>query len=549
MFKVLFLKYLQITLVIFVFSGLEAQPDPRYSPFDWVNYRNPGHIQSFSEGFTYTYIATSEGGIYRYNLYANRFEESITRAQGLSSNKLFGVHFDKITGILWVISKNGIEYSNSREGDWNLISWNNLGVKNIPYDVRIGSSQNFIWIQIGTTYFKIDHISGIMLEMSAHPGESKIDWSSRKISSFGDEKDILMDYTIHDGWLYDLDRFMNSDGNYEEILTIYQGDQFQNLWVGTDKGTVLIGSRRTKFLNPYRIGIGNTDVTAIIPGDWFWLGGRNNWSTRGITRWDPDRRIAEYHDFDSKINFNQQSIFSGSRLGNEIWFGTDQGIAAFDINDQYWRQLSINKGIPEGIILSITGDTSFVWLGSTKGLRKINFKTKQHEFDPIEEYFEMQFINDIVVNNNGLWIATDFSLGRYDLINSRYLAFDQKDYLDSKEYSPTSHFWKFGINKDDIYIGSQEGIFRFNPMGSKWKQVITPAFYGGKKINDLKFIDQYCFISTNEGFIIVDIEKDWHRSYNYPFIGKVFTIIPENEIIWLGTDQGIIKFFWRKDVP
>ena len=67
-------------------TEVKSQPDSRFRPFDWVLYKGSGEINSITEGYTFAYIATNEGGIKRFNLYGNYFDEPLTTAQGLQEN-------------------------------------------------------------------------------------------------------------------------------------------------------------------------------------------------------------------------------------------------------------------------------------------------------------------------------------------------------------------------------------------------------------------------------------------------------------------------------
>ena len=108
----------KIILLILLLSDLRSQPDPRFRPFDWVLYSGAGTVSSITEGYTFAYIGTGSGGLKRFNLYGNYFDEPITTAQGLKNNNITAVHFDKSTGLLWVSTPGHIQYSFSRERDW-----------------------------------------------------------------------------------------------------------------------------------------------------------------------------------------------------------------------------------------------------------------------------------------------------------------------------------------------------------------------------------------------------------------------------------------------
>ena len=73
---------------LFLISLCSSQPSAKYRPFDWLLFKEPGKINSISEGYEFLYIGTSHGGIYRYNLYGNQYDFPITTAQGLDNNNI-----------------------------------------------------------------------------------------------------------------------------------------------------------------------------------------------------------------------------------------------------------------------------------------------------------------------------------------------------------------------------------------------------------------------------------------------------------------------------
>jgi hypothetical protein len=135
----------KIILLLILLNNIGAQPDSRFSPFDWVLYSGARKISSITEGFTFAYIGTESGGLKRFNLFGNYFDEPITTAQGLENNNITAVHFDKGTGLIWVSTPQHIQYSFSREGDWYSFDLQNLGLSRYDQIKQIGSSSNYIW--------------------------------------------------------------------------------------------------------------------------------------------------------------------------------------------------------------------------------------------------------------------------------------------------------------------------------------------------------------------------------------------------------------------
>ena len=60
---------------LFIHSFIFPQPDLRFHPFDWAQYRKTGKINSISFSERYAFMATENGGILRFNLFSERFEE------------------------------------------------------------------------------------------------------------------------------------------------------------------------------------------------------------------------------------------------------------------------------------------------------------------------------------------------------------------------------------------------------------------------------------------------------------------------------------------
>ena len=191
----------RIIFYLFLFSLPKAQPDIKFHPFDWVQYRKTGGINSISISDRYAFLGSENGGILRFNLFSERFEEPITTAQGLRSNSISSVHYAS-NGYLWVGTPLGVEYSNNSEGDWNFINKRNL---KIPFNAvieQIGESDQDIWIRANGSVYRLDRITGVVLDIMSFPNES-VSWSSQN-RYFGAYSSILIKYSFLDEWISDL---------------------------------------------------------------------------------------------------------------------------------------------------------------------------------------------------------------------------------------------------------------------------------------------------------------------------------------------------------
>ena len=60
--------------------------------------------------------------------------------------------------------------------------------------------------------------------------------------------------------------------------------------------------------------------------------------------------------------------------------------------------------------------------------------------------------------------------------------------------------------------------------------------------------DKYLFLGTENSLIRIEIKTGLIKDYAYEFIGKVNALILKENLIWLGTRNGLVKFKWKKDL-
>jgi hypothetical protein len=149
--------------LIFFLDVIHAQIDQRFDLFDWEIIRQNESINSISEGYQYIFFATDANGILRFNKFSRKFEPNLYLGQGIKSNKIKHIYFDKNTAILWLAGNKGLEFSNSRLGNWNNIDFKRMSINSVRSIDDIGSSRSFLWIKTISNYIKLDRVSGSFL--------------------------------------------------------------------------------------------------------------------------------------------------------------------------------------------------------------------------------------------------------------------------------------------------------------------------------------------------------------------------------------------------
>ena len=531
----------------FLFTTLIlAQPRAKYRPFDWLLFKEPGKINSLSEGYEYLYIATSHGGIYRYSLYSNQYEFPITTAQGLQSNNITGVHFDHNTGIIWASSPGFLQYSYTREGDWRQINLVDLGLRSNDRISRIGNSENYVWAEANVVYIKMDKTSGILSGIYPRPDELNINWSSDQYSIQNEISDIVNNYTIMSGWMVSGSQFIDNYGRYIDITSGLVGSH-NDVWIGSSDGTLFHGNKTMQAIFPTEFGVRGSNIEALsLDANNLWIGSKDYQISRGITRLNINNFQADHYDFDITVNMNLTEVHSILNFDSDLWLGGNGVVLVFDKDDNYWRTLGADRGIPDTDITSMVGDSNYIWIGSYYGIRQLDRRTRREEPMGFEYLFNNHPVYDLNINDYGVWIASRTGIYLYDknnpqIMNALSLGISYLDF-------PVSRVTSIYQNKNILYFATNIGIVTFDMSEEIWDMLISAAEYKGLDVSDMLVVGKFCFIATQQGLFRINQKSHRIREYNFEFIGSVNTIKHMDKFIWIGTSEGLIRFKWRKDL-
>ena len=536
----------RIILLLILLNDLYGQPDSRFRPFDWVLYGGASTISSITEGYTFAYIGTGSGGLKRFNLYGNYFDEPITTAQGLKNNNITAVHFDKSTGLLWVSTPDHIQYSFSREGDWYAFDLQNLGLSKYDQVKQVGSSNSYIWLRARSSFVKLDHSSGTLIGIYPSPDELDIEWSSGKYTGQSDIKEILLNYHIFDGWTLNGDQLLDRLGRISTISTGFIGNH-GNVFLGSDNGVIFYGTTTMETLSPIIPDIENTDVLSLIyDGDELWIGSQDFVRSKGISNLDIRSFTSNMYSFEETINMTPSSIYSLYHSNYELWAGGEGLILYFDEKDDYWRTLGEGRGAPEGKIWDLYGDEIHIWAGSSSGIRRIDRAMMIEDPTGIETYFEQRPVYDIEGIEDLIWIGSRMGLFIFSNDNPQLL---QATDMGRKNF-PERLYKITAIEEYNrvIYIVGEMGIAKFDMEEKEWDSLFPSGIYHSKTIYSMAVNDKHLFLGTDKGLMRINKRTGLIKDYLFPFIGQVNEIVLEDKTVWLGTTTGLVKFKWKRDL-
>lgn len=534
-----------IFLILFTIftSFIHSQPDSRFRPFDWVLYHGSGVINSISEGYNYLYVGTEKGGLQRLNTFTMNFDEPITMAQGLKSNNVRAVHFDKETGFLWVATPDFLHYSFSREGNWFSINLESLGLGKYDLIKKIGSSIGYIWLELNSSYAKLDHTNGFLISVFSQPDELSIIWSSGLKFVDSKIKQTLLDFSYSDGWLFLNNGFVDKLGRRIDLSTYYYA-RHGNIFIGLENGAFFVGTDFMQEFRPLDFYINNYDISALeVFGDIIFVGSEDFINSKSITQIDTwnDTRIS--FNFEETINMSPTPIFSIKPYENELWVGGEDLLLFHDRNKDYWRTFGLESGIPTGKILDINIDSGYVWIASTGGLSRISRAEKKLDYAGFEYLFDNIPIYKIIDHDDHLWIGAWSGIYLYSKNSpelKRGIEIGQR-YFDQKIVRVTA----MREYEDSIYFVCDIGIIKYNLTSSMWDLIFNSVVYNNKTVNDIEVVGNNIFIGTVDSIVKINEKTGLVKEFNFPFIGRVNHIKIIEDNLWAGTNNGLIKFRWK----
>ncbi len=530
------------------FTLLYPQYHPQNNPFDWVTYTKTKRITSITEGYSFIYFGTENGGILRYHIYADEMDYPLTVAQGLSSNQIQSVHFDFDTGILWVSTSTGLDYSHMREGGWTHVSKTSMGITARSQIDRLGSSQNFLWAQSRSMYLKLDRVSGILISVMSIPNELDIRWSPTQYDKLDEFSDQFTHFNMIDGWMFNHPYLYDPHGR-EKFISTYYPSRYGDIWVGISDGTILKGDYHMEIFYPITYGLLNSDVSAMVKSeDGFWIGSKSN-PPIGLTYFDKTQTKFDHFEFELILNMTPQKIYSILPMENEMWFGGSLGILVLNEGKNYWRLMDETKIQINGRITNMTRDSDYVWIGSNRGISRMNPDTKQTELMGFEREFWNENIYDLENVGKGIWIGTKFGLYIYDPVSLTLYDFRDVGTINNLEgiEDHLTHFWEIEKFNNYVYVATKQGLISFNQINRNWKIIFKQNEFTQEKIHSMVFNEEFGFFGINSGLLKFDFKYFFMDKYSYPFLGQVNALYLEEDILWLGTSMGLTKYLWKND--
>ncbi len=441
--------------------------DSKNSSFERVKVYNPDNLQygtsvnsvveEIVDGEKILWTA-SYSGLIRINLTADnayRYVQDDNNSQSLSSNQINKIIKDR-TGVLWLVTENGISYSTPKSTLFNSVVFGdsnyNLSSALKKKDITAISKSNDNRIWIGT-------VNGLYLlsNLKTNPALKKLRrfegyhiWSLESIN----ENEIWIG-TYGKGlkqFKYNDNKLTNWDLDNPQIRT--QSVYYNKSILADSKNNIWIGYW----------GVGTARINPTTGNSKVWLN-------------EPENHKS--------ISHNDVWVIKEDRLGR-TWLGTvGGGLNLFEDKNggifHHWLYKKDDKNsLSSNNIYSIcesknskslTNSKTILWIGTSDGLNRfeINNINKLNVYDieiknrfyTVSDGLPDNSVNSITEDINGnLWLGTGSGISFFDVSKETFTNFSSADGINGTMMNPES---ALKLDNDLILIGATKGLNIFDP--------------------------------------------------------------------------------------
>ena len=204
-----------------------------------------------------------------------------------------------------------------------------------------------------------------------------------------------------------------------------------------------------------------------------------NWNKCRIFKLKDDNEFENYNFLDGICNGYTREV---KVFGNNIWIGNGSGLAVY--NGKKFKPIAYTNEFFNGANITVieTDSEGNIWLG-TQGNGLLKYDGLKFTTYRKENGLPSNFILDILIDNNGVWIATQKGLVK--MKDEKIIGINNPEKDGLKDFIVRS----ISKSKDGIYfISSSGGIFEYD-LNSFKKIMTEQGLKSNEFIFDIKLAD------------------------------------------------------------
>ncbi len=236
------------------------------------------------------------------------------------------------------------------------------------------------------------------------------------------------------------------------ITTIHQDNNF--LWFGTPSGLVrfdLVKNSSETFTVVDNL-VDNYVEDVVASQEYIWVATRG-----GVSRIEKSDAYKDSLRIKNVLypQLGNIRVFDLEYQFNLLWMATEYGVFVYDTETETGGFYTGVEGPANQRTFAITCFENEVWFGSEEGISAFNIKTKEWLDPPARLYETDARIHRMVASKEAVWAATSQGVFKYDRFGQRWTTFTVQDGL------PTDSVRSLLLDGDYIWFGSERGITHF----------------------------------------------------------------------------------------
>ena len=211
-----------------------------------------------------------------------------------------------------------------------------------------------------------------------------------------------------------------------------------------------------------------------------------------------------------------------------------------------FSNITIEDGLGQSTVENIYQDSrGYIWFGTNDGLNRFNGYTfKLYSNDQIDEY---KIAGNYIITMNeddkgNLWVGTTSGVSKINLYTNNI-----ENYKTEQGLSNNNIRHIFITQNSTILLGTQNGLNIYNEKTNKFEEIFKEDI-NGEEVNSLDEDDEgNIWAGTSKSLIKINLKDtnlERYSSHNIECDFKIIKkILCDNEFIWIGTfNNGLYKF-------
>ncbi len=506
-----------------------------YRPGDWIGYPVTRFATSITLDHQFAYFGTTNG-ISRYDFYQNKWESPYTVSDGLLNDRIHVVAYDFNSGYLWCASEQALSYLLPGSEEWHNLTYASLNTGTVT---SIGMGREFVWIDTPYGLSKGDRTIGVFRESNkTEAGQDDIQWFGAR-----QEFDPLPNLFTEPGYFFFPEGYIQDMDLRKFPIEATLLDHFDNLWMAT-RG---LGAAKTDvkilLLNLLPFGLYASRVNAMAWDETgMWIGGTpHDEETGGITNWDMENEKWVYYEAELITQLPSDRVYAIAVDEDFVWFGTDEGLAKYDKNENVWRVYGVHQNLWDEQVYSLALGDKILWVGTEYGINRI--------FLPgmvIEQVRDDRLIHrpiyGLEADGADVWAGTDQGLFHYVSTDGEW------EYVQDYPGMIADTIRAISVWQDEVWIGTSDGIEVFYKKENQWKGFPKAHFQTEGPIYTILADSAAVWAGTDHGVLKYIKEEDRWRSFTTEdglLDNEVRWILLDGDYVWFGTGRGLTRFYWN----